>query len=172
LSLSLPATWPVLPVGEGDAQKLFSDFQARNPDLAKVIGSAAALQGTAFWAFNATPSPTGFVDNLNIRRSALGGQKVDDLAPALDAVAAQYEQLKFKVLAKQAGLTIGGRPAGRITYTFPLAATDGSALTAEGTQYLVATATDLWVLTFTAGPGRTAALASAFEQSAQSFRVK
>jgi hypothetical protein len=42
----------------------------------------------------------------------------------------------------------------------------------SGSQYLVATPTDLWFLTFSAAPGNETTLAPVFEQSAQSFSAK
>ncbi len=173
LTLSLPKTWEVLEVGQGDLKALFADFQKRKPDLAKAIGSADALQGVALWAFNRPPGASAaFVDNLNIRRVPLEGQQPAGVQAVVDQVVAQYRQLNFTIGATKADLKIGGQNAASIAYSFPLAGADGKQLTVEGRQYLVLTATDLWVLSYTLGPGQAPALAAVVEQSAQSFRVK
>lgn len=171
-SIALPGRWVVLKVTGTNAADLFADFQARNPELARIIGSAAALEGAALWAFNNETLSTPFVDNLNVRISSLGGQSVTDLGPGLEAIAAQYRQLGFTVIGTTAGLTIGGRPAGRIAYTLPLTGSNGQPLAAEGIQYLIAGPNDLFILSYTLGPGRSASQAGIVEQSAQSFRVK
>ena len=76
-ALSLPRDWDVLELGKADLQTVFAEFQRSNPELAKVIGSADALQGVALWAFKTGEANAVFVDNLNIRRSALGAQKIE-----------------------------------------------------------------------------------------------
>jgi len=178
LVIWLPANWEALEVTQTDAETLFGDFQKRNPDHAKVIGNAQALQGVSLWAFNtrsAEPGPWtgqgGLVDNLNIRRTPLGGQ-TPTVQSVLDAIVSQYRQLGFTVHQSAADLRIGGRPAGRIEYNFPVTAANGQQISAEGVQYLAISDTALWVLSFTAGPGQKAILASVFEASALSFQEK
>ena len=51
VTISLPRDWDVLELGKADLQTVFAEFQQSNPELAKVIGSADALQGVALWAF-------------------------------------------------------------------------------------------------------------------------
>ena len=51
VTISLPTDWEVLALSQGDLQAVFADFQKTNPELAKIIGSAEALQGVALWAF-------------------------------------------------------------------------------------------------------------------------
>jgi hypothetical protein len=72
----------------------------------------------------------------------------------------------------KADLKIGDQPAAAISYTFPIVAGDGKSISADGRQYLVLTQSDLWILSYTLGPGQAAALAPSVEQSAQSFRAK
>ena len=74
VTISLPRDWDVLELGEADLQTVFAGFQRSNPELAKVIGSADALQGVAMWAFKTGAAYAVFVDNLNIRRSAWRGE--------------------------------------------------------------------------------------------------
>jgi hypothetical protein len=173
LTIWLPDTWEVLEVTQADLESIYADFQKNNPELATVIGSAEALKGVSLWAFNTASKSPGFTDNLNIRRTPLGGQQVTDMQKEiLDPVLAQYKQLGFNVSDSKGDLKIGDQPAARIAYTFEMAGGDGQPMKAEGQQYVVATATDLWILSFTAGPGQSAALAPVIEQIAQSFRAK
>ena len=171
LVIWLPANWETLDVTQADAETLFGDFQKRNPDHAKAIGGPKALQGVSLWAFNTRSAEPGLVDNLNIRRTPLGGQ-TPTVQSVLDAIVGQYRQLGFTVHQSAADLQIGGRPAGRVEYSFPVTAANGKQISAEGVQYLAISDTALWVLSFTAGPGQKADLASVFEASALSFQEK
>ena len=51
LTIRLPSDWKVIDVGAGDAQAIFDEFKASDPDLAAIVGSAEAFQGAVFWAF-------------------------------------------------------------------------------------------------------------------------
>jgi len=177
VTISLPADWEVLALSQGDLQAVFADFQKTNPELAKIIGSAEALQGVALWAFqgagdDATGADAAFTDNLNIRRSPLGGQKITDMTDVTPAILDQYRKLGFELGATETDLQIGGYPAAHIAFSYPVILSDGASAKLSGDQYLVATPTDLWILSYSAGPGNEDALKPVFEQSAQSFRVK
>ncbi len=172
IRIRLPKDWQVLTLNQGDLQTVFADFKQKNPELAKIIGSADALQGVSLWAFRNVAAGATFVDNLNIRSSPLGGEKIDRMADVVQAVEAQYAQLGFQIKASKSDLTIGGLPAALLVYSFPLVGADGKTATVTGHQYLIASATDLWVLSYSAAPENEAALAPVFEQSAQSFTVK
>jgi hypothetical protein len=187
IAISLPDDWEVLALSQGDLQGIFADFQKTNPELARIIGSAEALQGVALWAFriaggdaaggdaaggDAAGGNAAFADNLNIRRSPLGEQKVTSMADVTPAIVDQYRQLGFAVDATETDLQIGDRPAAHIAFSYPVTLSDGTTAVLNGHQYLVATPTDLWILSYSAGPGNEAALAPVFERSAGSFRVK
>lgn len=176
VTIGLPADWEVLALSQGDLQAIFDDFQKTNPELAKIIGSAEALQDVALWAFktggNAAGGNAAFADNLNIRRSPLGGQKITSMADVTSAILDQYRQLGFEVGVTETDRQIGGRPAAHIGYSYPVVLADGTSAKLSGHQYLVATPTDLWILSYSAGPGNEAALKPVFEQSAASFRAK
>ena len=116
VTISLPADWEVLALSQGDLQAVFTNFQKTNPELAKIIGSAEALQGVALWAFKTGVDAAGgtdsaFADNLNIRRSPLGGQKIDNMADVTPAILDQYRQLGFELGATETDRQIGGQPA-------------------------------------------------------------
>ena len=175
VTISLPADWEVLALSQGDLQAVFADFQKTNPELAKIIGSAEALQGVALWAFKAPARCSGdaaFADNLNIRRSPLGGQKITEHGDVTPAILDQYRKLGFELGATETDLQIGGHPAAHIAFSYPVTLPDGTSAKLNGHQYLVATPTDLWILSYSAGPGNEDALKPVFEQSAESFRVK
>jgi hypothetical protein len=172
VTIWLPKDWDVLELGKGDLQTVFSEFQKKNPELAKVIGSADALQGVALWAFRTGDANAAFTDNLNIRRSPLGTQKIEKMQDVVAAIVDQYKQLGFEVGATQADLQIGGHPAASIAYSFPITGTDGKPAKVNGHQYLVATPTDLWILSYSAAPGNEATVAPVFEQSAKTFSVR
>ncbi len=172
MAISLPKEWEVLELGSADLATLFAEFQKTNPDLAQIIGGAEALQGVSLWAFNRADPNATFVDNLNIRRSALDGQKIDKMQDVVDAVVAQYKQIGFEVLKTQADLRVGALPAAHLAYQFEVTGSDGQPAKVTGHQYLIASATDLWILSYSASPNSDAALAPVFEKSAMSFRVK
>jgi hypothetical protein len=172
VTISLPADWEVLALSQGDLQTVFADFQQTNPELAKIIGSAEALQGVALWAFKTGGPDTAFADNLNIRRSPLGDEKITDMAEVTPAILDQYRQLGFEVSATETDRQIGGQPAAHIAFSYPVTLADGTSAKLNGHQYLVATPTDLWILSYSAGPGHEAELKPVFEQSAQSFRTR
>jgi hypothetical protein len=176
VTISLPTDWEVLALSQGDLQAIFSEFQKTNPELAKIIGSAEALQGVALWAFksagaDAADIDAAFADNLNIRRSPLGGQKVTDMADVTPAILDQYQKLGFELGASETDLQIGGHPAAHIAFSYPVTLPDGTGAKLNGHQYLVATPTDLWILSYSAAPGNEDALRPMFEQSAESFRA-
>jgi hypothetical protein len=171
VTIGLPTDWEVLAFSQDDLQTIFADFQKTNPELAKIIGSAEALQGVTLWAFK-TGGDTAFTDNLNIRRSPLSGQKITSMSNVTSAILDQYRQLGFEVEATETDRQIGGHPAAHIAYSYPVVLSDGTCAKLNGHQYLIATPTDLWILSYSAGPGHEAALKPVFEQSAESFRAK
>lgn len=172
LTIWLPADWDVIDFGVGDLQAVFDDLQQRDPELARIIGSAEALQDAAFWAFRGVSAETLFADNLNIRRTPLNGQRIAKMQEVVDPVVAQYEQLGFQVTTADADLTIGGQPAAHVAFSFDITAADGQPTRVQGHQYLVVTETDLWILSYSASPDTAESLAPVFEQSALSFRAK
>jgi len=172
VTIWLPNDWEVLALSQGDLQAIFSEFQKTNPELAKIIGSAEALQGVALWAFRSSDADSALADNLNIRRSPLGDQKITVMEDILPAISDQYRQLGFELGLTETDLEIGGYPAAYITYSYPVALADGANTKLSGSQYLVATPADLWVLSYSAAPGSEDVMKPVFEQSAQSFRVK
>ena len=171
VTISLPADWEVLALSQGDLQAVFANFQKTNPELAKIIGSAEALQGVALWAFKTAGADatggtdSGFADNLNIRRSPLGDEQVTDMADVTPAILDQYRQLGFEVGATETDRQIGGHPAAHIAFSYPVTLPDGTSAKLNGHQYLVATPTDLWILSYSAGPGHADTLEPVFEQS-------
>jgi len=172
VTIWLPNDWEVLALSQGDLQTIFAEFQKTNPELAKIIGSAEALQGVALWAFGSANAEAAFADNLNIRRSPLGSQKITKMEDVMPAIAEQYRQLGFELGLTETNLQIGGHPAAHITYSYPITLPDGTSSKLNGHQYLVATPTDLWILSYSAAPGNEAAMQSVFGQSARSFRAK
>ncbi len=171
LILWLPATWEVLKVDRGDLNDLFAEFQAHNPDLAGIIGSAEALQGVYLWAFDNTGAdPT--INNLNIRRTELGSSQGADVELLVGSIVGQYRQLGFDIEETLTSLNIGGFPAARIAYSFAMTNSAGQAITAKGYQYLVAAGANLWILSYTIDPALTATVLPVIEQSAQSFQAK
>jgi hypothetical protein len=180
VTISLPTDWEVLALSQGDLQAVFAAFQKSNPELAKIIGSAEALQGVALWAFSSGGTNAGaaggtdsaFADNLNIRRSPLGGEKVTDMADVTPAILDQYRKLGFELEATETDLQIGGHPAAHIGFSYPVTLSDGTSAKLNGQQYLVATPTDLWILSYSAAPGNEGVMRPVFKQSAESFRTR
>lgn len=167
VSIAIPPGWVSFSFTGEDAQTAFDELKRNDPRLANMIGSAEALQGTAFWAFG--PVDPDFTDNLNIRRSPLGSQRVTDVQQVLDALLPEYEKIGLKVTSTDATLRVHGFPAARVTYSFPMSTAEGQSIEVRGRQVIVATDTDLWVLSFSTTPEREGSMAGVFEQSALSF---
>lgn len=172
LALWLPETWTVLDPRADDLAARFAEFQAQNPLLAGIIGSAEALQDVALWAFGPVAPGSVFLDNLNIRRTPLGGQSAPDMAVLVQPILEQYRELGFADLAAKTDLQVDDHTAAYITYSFPYTGRDGAPGRVAGHQYFVATETDLWILSYAAGPDAGAAAAELFSQSARSFAVR
>jgi hypothetical protein len=172
VTIWLPKEWDVLDLGQGDLQTIYANFEKDNPELARIIGSADALQDVALWAFKTGGQDAVFADNMNVRRNPLGAQKIESMQDVVGPVLDQYRQLGFEIGTSEADLRIGGHPAAHITYSFQFAGGDGKPIRLSGSQYLVATPTDLWILSFSAAPGNETTLAPIFEQAAQSFRTE
>jgi len=171
LILWLPAEWETLEVNRGDLRELFKEFQERNPELAGIIGSAEALEGVFLWAFD-TQSGDPAANNLNVRRTELGGVTAADIPSIVAGAVGQYRQLGIEVQSFESDLEIGGRPAGHIAYILPVIGRDGQQIQAQGHQYLVAAGHDLWVLSYTIAPEQSARLTPIIQQSAASFVAK
>ncbi len=170
-ALWLPEDWTVLQPDADDLAARFAEFQAQNPLLAGIIGSADALHDVALWAFDPVAPGSVFVDNLNIRRTSLGGQPAPEMAGLIQPIVEQYRELAFADIATRTDLIINGRAAATITYSFPFTGRDGAPGQVTGHQYFIATDTELWILSYAAGPDATAGIAELFAQSAYSFAV-
>ncbi len=170
-ALWLPEDWTVLQPDTDDLAARFAEFQAQNPLLAGIIGSADALQDVPLWAFGPVAPGSVFVDNLNIRLTSLGGQPAPEMAVLIQPIVEQYRELTFADIATRTDLTIHGRAAAYITYSFPFTGRNGAPGQITGHQYFIATDTDLWILSYAAGPDAAAETAESFAQSARSFAV-
>jgi hypothetical protein len=175
LSIALPADWRGLNLGAADAQALYNGLKQNDPQLAGIVGSAEALQGAALWAFGPAPSgpaETAFVDNLSVRRSPLGPLMVTDMQNVLDVLLPEYEKMGLQVTSTDATLRVNDHAAARITYNLTMNTAAGKPFEIRGRQVLVATDTDLWILSFSTTPEREGEMAPQFEMSAQSFEPK
>lgn len=170
-ALWLPEDWTVLQPDADDLAAHFAEFQAQNPLLAGIIGSTDALHDVALWAFGPVAPGSVFVNNLNIRRTSLGGQPAPDMAALIQPIVDQYRQLAFVDITTRTDLTIHGRAAAHITYSFPFTGRDGAPGQVTGHQYFIATDADLWILSYAGGPDAAAGTAELFAQSARSFAV-
>lgn len=169
VQLSLPRGWQVIELTSDDAQAAFESMKRDNPQMAGIIASPDALQDAALWAFG--PGDREFTENLNIRRSPLGAERITDMQEqVLDLVAPQLEKAGFGVLSSEANLRINGLPAAHVIYTLPTITADASPIEIRGHQYLVLSDSDLWILSYSTMPERDARMAPVFEQSARSFR--
>lgn len=173
LSIDLPPGWRAISLGDADAQTAYESLKQNDARLAGIIGGAAALQDAAFWAFG--PEYGEFVDNLNIRRSPLGAQRVVRIQDVVDVLLPEYEKMGLKITSSDAALRVNGFPAARITYTLIMDTVDtmdGKGLEIRGRQVIITTDSDLWILSFSTTPEREAEIAAQFERCAQSFRPK
>lgn len=175
LSIAIPPGWRVIDVDLADAQGAYDTLARDYPGLGDILGGPEALAGAAFWAFGPVVTGKGqasFVDNMNVRRSPLGAQRIASIQEVIDVLLPEYEKLGLVVTSTDPALRIDGFPAGRITYTLATNTDAQSMGEIRGRQYLVATDADLWVLSYTTVPKREGALAAGFETSAQSFEPK
>jgi hypothetical protein len=171
--IRLPAHWRVEEQGAGDAAAILPAFEQDNPELAGFLSGASSPLEVAFSARNPEASAAGgFVENLNIRRTASDGLGEAGLPEIAATIAAQYRQLGVDVTETATGIDAGNLPAARIVYTFSMAGHDGATDALSGLQLLVAAPNDLWILTYTTRSDRFATLRPVLEESARSFRIK
>ena len=176
VTISLPADWEVLALSQGDLQAVFADFQKTNPELAKIIGSAEALQGVALWAFRAPAAPmppaamprSPITSTSGAARSAARKSPTWQMSPRRSST--NTGSWGSSSGATETDLQIDGHPAAHIAFSYPVTLPDGTSAKLNGQQYLVATPTDLWILSYSAGPGSEDAMQPVFEQSAESFQ--
>ncbi len=88
----------------------------------------------------------------------------------IDVLLPEYEKMGLTVTSSDAALRVNGWPAARVTYTLSINSQGGQPFEVRGRQIILATETDLWILSFATTPGAEGALAGVFETSAQSFR--
>jgi hypothetical protein len=164
-SIRLPAGWQAIDPAAYDSASVVRAFAKDHPFLAGLAAqpdSLAAAEMLAIW-----PPRVGFADNLLIHRVALGAER-GDLPATVDRVAAQLRLLGFAPGEARADLqTEAGLPLARIIYKFVPTAKGQPEV--SGHQYLVLTEADLWILTYSAPAGATAALAARIEESARTF---
>lgn len=169
IRLALPPDWQVVEPTSGSADAVLESLKQNHPQMADIIGSAAELEDVALWAFGLTSNK--FTDNLNIRRSPLGAERITDMQEqVLDLLLPQLDKAGFAVISSNGSLRINGLPAARITYTAPTTTALKPQPAIRGHQYLVLSDSDLWILSYSTTPDREARIASIFEQSARSFR--
>jgi hypothetical protein len=169
VQLSLPRGWQMIELTSDDAQAALESMKQDNPHMAGIIASPDALQDAALWAFG--PADREFTDNLNIRRSQLGAERITDMqGQVLDLLVPQLNEAGFGVLSSDANLRINGLPAAHIIYTLPTTAGGQPPVEIRGHQYLVLSDSYLWILSYSTTPERDARMAPMFEQSARSFR--
>jgi len=169
IRIALPRDWLVVHPTSCDAQAALAELKQTHPQMAGIIGSPDAMLSTTLWAFG--PASNDFADNLNIRQSPLGAERLTDVQEdVLDRLLAQLGEAGFTELSSDANLRINGQPAARVRYTLPPTTSENATSAIRGHQYLVLSDSDLWILTYSTIPEREARMASIFEESARSFR--
>jgi hypothetical protein len=171
-SLLLPSSWKVHPVTAENAGDELAALRKVNPFLAQSIGSSKAMQDLSLWASDeedAGSSTAGMRENMNVSRTSLEGEKLEDLQPVLDALKEEYSQGGAQI--KEAELyTMNDQPALRVAYQLDRSVA-GQTVSLEGRQYFFVSAGNLWILSYTAGPGWHESLSKIADLSARSFQV-
>lgn len=171
IRISLPRDWQVVDLTSTDVQAAFANLQQTHPQMADIIGSPDVLLSAHLWAFG--PPGDGLTDNLNIRRSPLGAERITDMqGQVLDLLMKQLGETGFTELSGDSSLRINGLPAAHIFYTLPIAAGDKATPAIRGHQYLVLSDSDLWILSYSTKRDREAMMGPLFEESARSFRLQ
>ncbi len=165
-TIALPRAWQA-----GQPVAAVAELREHNPELARLLDGPESYRVAVFQATDAGSPATGFADNLNVRRIRLDGEGPANLADMAGLIAEQYRRLGFDVQAADAGLQAGAYPAARIIYAFAVE-TGSETVMAAGVQYLVATAGDVWLLSYTTTADRLAEVGPTFEQSASSFEAE
>ena len=169
IRIALPRDWQLADLPSKDVQEAFVDLKKNHPQMADIIGSPDAMLSATLWAFG--QAENDFADNLNIRRSPLGAERITDVQrDVLDLLLKQLGEVGFTELTSDASLRINGLPAARIFYTLPTTTSEEAAPAIRGHQYLVLSDSDLWILSYSTLPEREARMAPIFEESARSFR--
>jgi hypothetical protein len=176
LTIAIPPGWSAVELSSEDAQSAFEALKQKDDRLAGIIGGPEALQDAAFWAFGPEPGQeaegAGFVDNLNIRRTPLGAQRVTDLQPVLDVLLPQYERMGLEVTSTDTTRRFAGHSAALVTYVLQMGEPDGETFEVRGRQFLIATDSDLWILSLSTTPEREAEVEAELETMANSFLTK
>lgn len=171
IRIALPRDWQVVDLASDDVQAAFADLKQNHPQMADIIGSPDAMLSAHLWAFG--PTGNGFANNLNIRRSPLGAERITDVqGHVLDLLLRQLGEAGFTEVSSEASLRISGLPAARIRYTLPTANGVEATPTIRGHQYLVLSDSDLWILSYSTILEREALVTTIFEESARSFRLR
>ncbi len=171
IRIALPRDWQVVDLTSDDVQAAFADLKQSHPQMADIIGSPDEMLNAHLWAFGRAGND--FADNLNIRRSPLGAEKITDVPEdVLDLLLRQLGEAGFADLSSDSSLQINGLPAARVFYTLPIAAGDEATRARRGHQYMVVSDSDLWILSYSTTPEREVEMAPIFEQSARSFRLQ
>jgi hypothetical protein len=172
-SLALPPKWKRI---ELDAQAWDRAANAiDDPQVKAIFGAqfpALAASGAVFVAFDFTPErvTSGFVTNLNIIRSRLGGTYSLDFIvqvsagqlEALDSVAKPVEHVR---------VTLPVGPAEHFKYTINTKRSTGAALSYNVIQYVLVDGTDEYILTFSCSPTWAETYAPVFDRIAQTFTL-
>ena len=173
LSVAIPPNWRAIELSGQTAQAALEALKQNDARLAGIVGSPEALQSAAFWAFGPEPEPGGqqedFVDNINIRRTPLGAQRLTDMQQVIDVLLPEYEKMGLQVTSTDPTLRVNDLPAAQVTYTLSMNAAGEKTFEVRGRQIIVATDTDLWVLSFSTTPEREGSMAAEFETIARSF---
>ena len=171
IRIALPPDWQVVDLTSDHVEAAFADLEQTHPQMAGIIGSPAAMLSADLWAFG--PPNKDFAENLNIRRSPLGAERITDVQrQVLDLLLKQLGEAGFTELSSDASLRVNDLPAARISYTLPTTTGDKAAPAIRGHQYLVLSDSDLWILSYSTLPEREARMAPIFEKSARSFRLQ
>jgi hypothetical protein len=169
-TLWLPVSWEV---HEINAENVSSEFEAIgkvNPQLARNLGGPHGLQEISLWAFDTEGEASNLRDNMNVSRTPLNGEKIEDLQPILDELTQEYNRVGAEVTDSQK-YQLEGHPALKVAYHFSTISSGNRKITFEGRQYFFVSGDNMWILSFTLDPTHLDNVVAVVERCAESFHA-
>jgi len=173
-SIGLPDTWESVSAADVADAGLFDAMREENPDAAAVIDQAAAAMRTGqiqLFAFDPGPrtAASGFANNVNVIHAGDPGD--DDMAALAEQVAqAVALQVPVNGRIRTSTTTLPAGEAAVLRYEWTINAPGGASFDVAVTQYLVVSAGNGYIVTFSGLNEDARRDRSTWEAMAVSFR--
>lgn len=147
-AVQLPPTWQTIPLTKEDMERAVESFGSANPALAQVMRQFIASGQFAQMQFFAVDT-NSYGTNIN----AITQPRPAGIAP--DQLLAQVIKVlpsaipDIHIISADTKQRVGGLPAGRVVYDFPINDPSGQTITVRGVQWYIVGTSDIVILTIT-----------------------